>query len=1468
MKSKLLVQIVLLVLLAAVLAGCSQKTETPTAENDYQNAITLLQEGKFTDAASAFTALGHYYDASRYAVYSKALASGEDGNFFLAGSSMQALNGFMDSSLLAVYYTGRGYEEEEDYESAYDQYTQILQYSDAGTRAAAIPGKILERDYKAACVLEQNENYQRAISAFTALNGYSDSEAHIASIRQIMEEQKNAKAYADAVSMEAAGKLEEALSAFRALGEYSDSAQHVTAIEGRIQEKRYQEALHFEEQDDLVAAYRIYSELESYQDAATRAAAIETEASYRSAFDMAEEGQYFKAYESYLKLDDYKDSPEKARLLGICTFASEIKPLNSGIFAFKLQDLWGYIDLVHNYDVAPAYESISRFSAAGLAIVSMNDMNSELYSLINRQGKTVSSGMYLDIREGENGFYTAVRNGRRYDYQFVLINQEGEELSAWRTLGDSYNSDPSSKYNRYTIHGPAFTNGVMIATDSNEMYSLLNADGQVIIEKAADIQLIHRSTDNDTVLVKWGKANYQLMALDGTALDENRWSSVSQFMNGYAAVCSKDHLWGFISQDDCHVVIAPQYQEVGYFSEGYAGVKVNNLWGYIDTDNNMVIPPQYTFANAFSDRCAAVYNSSVGWQIIDVTGRLLYFKQNSYLAADEMDQTGQYEQAIAAFESLGNYADSGNRALQSRDKINASVYASAEQLEKDGKYIEAAETFEWLGDYRDAASRAAMARETQNANTYSAAADLEKNGKLEDAIAIYLTLGDYNHSTQHAADLRESINQGICHQAAELEKNAKYEEAISVLNQIPDYTGVKEHIAALNDKIHERDYCSAAALEAEGKYEEAITAFTAMGDYSDSAERIIALQGKILDRDYNAAAALEAEGKFEEAITAFTAMGDYSDSAERIIALQGKILDRDYNAAAALEAEGKFEEAITAFTAMGDYSDSAERITVIHEKILEREYTAAAALEAEGKYEEAITAFTALSDYSDSAERVTVIRGKILEREYTAAAALEAEGKYEEAIAAFLALGDYSDSPVRVKAASEKAAEEERKRAYAAAIEAEERGELETAEAEFAALGDYSDAKARLAETQEKIRAKDYRKAIAAMDKEDYHQAVELLTTLGNYQDSAGLLKQAQVGVQYQTALQDALAGKLAQAYQEFVELGDYKDSAKKAEICGNVSRASRTKQITEGVLIYEFHELWGIANLNTNVITPAKYNSISYHPSSNYSKYGLLYVYVQGGDHYTRWGTEYANMNDAFGYIDQNGKEIIPCVYFGISDFDSNGRCTVGLVDKNQSGYSPYAHILLGIMDHTGHTITEAQWRTLGGSVNKRWDSNYSKNQWEYSFCDLQLPTFIDGRMKVQTPGGTWGYIDDKGKILGTTKWYTIGDFIEGIAVVCEEQQVKVSAYRTSKVKKYGFIDEQGNTIGDVQWDQINDFSNGYAAVQQNGYWGFVNKNNELVIPCQYTEVAEFKKDGTCDVKTKDGTWQVINTSGEVSFF
>ena len=89
--------------------------------------------------------------------------------------------------------------------------------------------------------------------------------------------------------------------------------------------------------------------------------------------------------------------------------------------------------------------------------------------------------------------------------------------------------------------------------------------------------------------------------------------------------------------------------------------------------------------------------------------------------------------------------------------------------------------------------------------------------------------------------------------------------------------------------------------------------------------------------------------------------------------------------------------------------------------------------------------------------------------------------------------------------------------------------------------------------------------------------------------------------------------------------------------------------------------------------------------------------------------------------------------------------------------------------------------------------------------------------------------------------------------------------SYRLTREFK---INADGVQVGEVRWDTVKAFKNGYAAVQENGLWGFINTMNELVIPCQYSTVNDFTKEGTCDVQRTDGTWIVINTAGETAFF
>ena len=124
---------------------------------------------------------------------------------------------------------------------------------------------------------------------------------------------------------------------------------------------------------------------------------------------------------------------------------------------------------------------------------------------------------------------------------------------------------------------------------------------------------------------------------------------------------------------------------------------------------------------------------------------------NNYKAAEELFATEQYEEAIAAFEALGDYKDSSA-------KVNEARYTVAEELMESKKYEEAILAFKMLGDYKNSTARIEDAQDAIRAQKYTEAEMLLESGKFEEAIAAFKDLNSYRDSdarSLEAADARD-----------------------------------------------------------------------------------------------------------------------------------------------------------------------------------------------------------------------------------------------------------------------------------------------------------------------------------------------------------------------------------------------------------------------------------------------------------------------------------------------------------------------------------------------------------------------------------------------------------------------------------------------------------------------------------------------------------------------------------------
>lgn len=189
--------------------------------------------------------------------------------------------------------------------------------------------------------------------------------------------------------------------------------------------------------------------------------------------------------------------------------------------------------------------------------------------------------------------------------------------------------------------------------------------------------------------------------------------------------------------------------------------------------------------------------------------------------------------------------------------------------------------------------------------------------------------------------------------------------------------------------------------------------------------------------------------------------------------------------------------------------------------------------------------------------------------------------------------------------------------------------------------------------------------------------------------------------------------------------------------------------------------------------------------------------------------------MSDKCGYINEDGNEIINCIYSWAYPF-SNGIAVV----ENGDGK--------GIINEHGSLIVP-----------------FGK----YAFFEF-LP---DGLIKVEN-NSKYGFIKSDGHEILPCIYDYVEPFSEGLALVKNYNG------------KYGYINTKGETVIPYNINSGSSFSEGVARVKKNMKWGFINHRGEEIIKCKYDIVGKFSG-GLAEFEL-DGEYGFVNIRGEELFY
>lgn len=117
---------------------------------------------------------------------------------------------------------------------------------------------------------------------------------------------------------------------------------------------------------------------------------------------------------------------------------------------------------------------------------------------------------------------------------------------------------------------------------------------------------------------------------------------------------------------------------------------------------------------------------------------------------------------------------------------------------------------------------------------------------------------------------------------------------------------------------------------------------------------------------------------------------------------------------------------------------------------------------------------------------------------------------------------------------------------------------------------------------------------------------------------------------------------------------------------------------------------------------------------------------------------------------------------------------------------------------------------------------------------------------------GGLWGYIDQTGAWVIPPVYKGAAPFREGLGAVWQFG------------RGYNFINKQGHLLSaDSLWESVGDFHYGRAKVRIGDYWGFLDKQGQIIIPASYEQAEDFS--GLAAKVQTNGLWGMVDTLGKI---
>ncbi|MCR4885120.1 MAG: DUF6273 domain-containing protein [Clostridiales bacterium] len=926
----------------------AEKWTLKQKETAYENAIKVLNEGKYTEAAAAFESMISYEDSERYLDYAHAQISLSNGEYAEAITAFTNLGAFLDSPAMVVLAeNSKAAKNLESAQSAiqagnYQDAIQMLQNEQTGSLDGS--GELLR--YAEALNAAQNGSYDETLAALSVLNSYAGSHETDDG------EQKDTwdALYQEAVSLFNQGEIEKAGAIFLHTDPYEHSHEYLSYISALKNEAAGQYGKAAEE-------LRSIPEFLDSDDKANTDWALYCKDAYSKAKTLFENGSFDEAGTIFDSIKGYESSSTyldyiHAEMLGRSGAFSDAEAgfVALGEFSDSAKRAEVYTILKHQqtYDHAVSlYESGQLEEAAACFAEADHYGDSDLYIRYLQAKNQLQNG------DKENAFTTMKALGAFLDSEDLAASVEQEVKAAvYQSAVSLYESgNLADAENRFTQAVPYhdaqkyvdYINARKLEesnrlSDAAEQYHLLagfldSNDREAALLLTLQKQTFERACDL-TILGRLDDARGLFESIDA-------FEGVQEYLKYIEARNTED------SDPDSALSV---YTALGAFldsAERASALEERTRQDAYQTALRYITLDQLEDAKAAFETLSGYRDSADYVQ---------------YLSARLYEEQGEKGKAEALYSSLTkSFLDSAKRAEALDADAVAGIYAQAVLAVDENRLDDAKALFDNIYPYENTESYLILIQ----------AAKYEADGKYRTAADLFDGLGDFENSSSRAKHCLDALHLSELQRADTLLENGSYLEALAVLSSYQD-----------ESSLQMSNYCKALQLMENGQYNDAIVLFNALGTFRDSKSYAEDCSNAIRDIEYQNALVLFHTEKYAEAKNVFLALGNYSDSAKYL----------SYIEADACRRAKDYDGAISIFQSLGTFEDSEEQIKQTANNQTAEVYQSGIEALKDSRLEDAYSLFMLIPDYSESKKYLDYLKARNAELDgnYTSAAEIYA----------------------------------------------------------------------------------------------------------------------------------------------------------------------------------------------------------------------------------------------------------------------------------------------------------------------------------------------------------------------------------------------------------------------------------------------------------------------------------------------